>query len=46
MDKHIIEVAEEMSMVVRRFIDSGMTEEETAIRMDVPIEYVQKHLKK
>ena len=38
--------AEEISMVVRRFIDSGMTEQETAIRMDVSIEYVQKCLKK
>ncbi len=46
LDKHIIEVAEEIAMVVRRFVDSGMTEEETAVRMDVPIDYVQKCLKK
>ncbi len=46
VDKHIIEVAEEITMVVRRFVDSGMTEEETAIRMDVPKEYVQKCLEK
>ncbi len=46
VDKHIIEVAEEITMVVKRFIKSGMTEEETAIRMDVPIEYVQNCLKK
>lgn len=46
VDKHINEVAEEISMVVRRFINSGMTEEETAIRMDVTVEYIQNCLKK
>ena len=46
LDHHIIEVAEEITMVVKRFVDSGMTEEETAKRMDVPIDYVQKCLKK
>lgn len=46
VDNHIIEVAEEIGMVVRRFVESGMTEGETAIRMEVPIEYVEKYLKK
>lgn len=45
VDKHIIEVAEEITAVVRRFIDSGMTEEETAVRMDVPIDYINSCLK-
>ena len=40
-DKHIIEVGENIDMVVRRFIDAGLTVEETAARMDVPVEYVR-----
>lgn len=39
-DRHIIEVGENMKIVCKRFIDSGMTPEQTAERMDVPIEYV------
>ena len=39
-DRHIIEVGEHMKTVCKRFIDSGMTPEQTAERMDVPIEYV------
>ena len=41
LDKHIIEVGENMANVVKRFIDSGMTVEETAIRMHVHIDYVK-----
>ena len=40
-DKHIIEVGENMIKVVRRFLDSGLSIEETAIRMDVPLDYVK-----
>ncbi|WP_317853754.1 VOC family protein [Chakrabartyella piscis] len=40
-DKHIVEVGENMVMVVRKFIDSGLSVQETAIRMDVPVDYVQ-----
>lgn len=40
-DRHIIEVGENMGMVVKRFLDSGLSAEETAKRMDVPAEYVQ-----
>lgn len=40
-DRHIIEVGEEMTAVTRRFFDSGMTPEQVALRMDVPIETVQ-----
>lgn len=40
-DKHIIEVGENMIMVVRRFLNSGLSIEETAIRMNVPVDYVK-----
>lgn len=40
-DKHIIEVGENMIMVVRRFLNSELSIEETAIRMDVPVDYVK-----
>lgn len=40
-DMHIIEVGENMVIVARRFINSGMTVEQTAKRMDVPVAYVQ-----
>lgn len=39
-DMHIIEVGENMKIVCRRFLESGMDEEETAKRMDVPIKFV------
>lgn len=39
-DKHIIEVGENMKVVCRRFLDSGMTPEQAARRMDVPVEFV------
>lgn len=41
LDHHIIEVGENMKVVCKRFLDSGMTQEEVAIRMDVPIKFVQ-----
>ena len=39
-DKHIIEVGENLVIVIKRFMDSGLSAEETAKRMDVPVEYV------
>ncbi len=39
-DKHIIEVGENMKVVCRRYLDSGMTPEQVAERMDVPIKFV------
>lgn len=39
-DRHIIEIGENMKIVCRRFIDSGMTPEQVATRMDVPIKFV------
>ena len=40
-DFHIIEVGEKMENVVQRFLDSGLTVEETAVRMDVPADYIR-----
>ena len=40
-DKHIIEVGENIIMVVRRFLNSSLSIEETSIRMDVPVDYVK-----
>lgn len=39
-DGHIIEVGENMKVVCKRFLDSGMTPEQVAERMDVPIKFV------
>lgn len=39
-DRHIIEVGENMVVVCKRFYDSGMTPEQIAERMDVPLDYV------
>ena len=39
-DKHIIEVGESMKEVCNRFLDSGMTPEQAAERMDVPMKFV------
>lgn len=41
LDKHIIEVGENMAVVVKRFIDNGLTVEQTALRMDVSVDYVK-----
>ena len=40
-DGHIIEVGETMKTVCRRFLDAGMTPEQTAERMDVPLKFVR-----
>lgn len=39
-DRHIIEVGESMKAVCRRFLDSGMTPQQAAERMDVPVKFV------
>ena len=43
-DGHIIEVGEEITMVIKRFAGCGMTAEQVAVRMDVPVSYVQECL--
>ena len=39
IDNHIIEVGEDIAIVVNRFLSSGSSAEQTAQRMDVPIEF-------
>ena len=33
-----------MTAVCRRFLDSGLTPEQTAARMDVPVDYVRERM--
>lgn len=42
--KHIIEVGEKMEAVILRFVEQGLSVEDIAIRMDVPIDYVNSFL--
>lgn len=44
-DHHIIEVAEDIIMVVKRFLSSGLSEEQVAVRMDVPVDYIKECIK-
>lgn len=37
LDGHIIEVGEDMKMVIKRFLDSGMTMEQVSVKMDASI---------
>ena len=39
-DNHIIEVGENMKAVCKRFLNSGMTPEQVAERMDVPMKFI------
>lgn len=39
-DKHIIEVGENIQIVCKRFLNSGLTPEQVAERMDVPMKFV------
>ncbi len=43
-DGHIIEVGESLAAVCRRFLAQGLTQEEIALRMDIPLSYVQELL--
>jgi len=45
-DHHIIEVGENIKIVCKRFLDSGMTPEQVADRMDVPMKFVNGCIKK
>lgn len=40
-DRHIIEIGENMKAVCKRFLDRGMSREQVAQRMDVPIKFVE-----
>lgn len=45
-DKHMIEVGEKLDAVILRFISQGFSPEETAVRMDIPLDSVTACLKK
>ena len=40
-DKHIVEVGENMKAVCRRYLEAGLSPEEAAERMDVPLKAVK-----
>jgi catechol 2,3-dioxygenase-like lactoylglutathione lyase family enzyme len=40
LDKHIIEIGENMDIVIKRLIENGLSVEETAKKSQHPIEYV------
>lgn len=44
LDGHIIEVGEDMKMVIKRFLATGMTMEEVSVKMDASIEDLTKLL--
>lgn len=44
-DKHIIEVGENLKSVCFRFLKSGLSKNEIAVRMDVPIKLVERLLR-
>ena len=44
-DHHIIEVGECMTSVIDRFLASGMSQEQVAERMDIPLELVKCRMK-
>ena len=44
-DGHIIEVGENLQTVCRRFLGSGMTPEQVAVRMDVPMQFVRARMR-
>ena len=46
LDGHIIEVGEDMKIVVKRFLDLGMSIEDTSKRMDVSVSDLMKLLNK
>lgn len=45
-DGHILELSERLGLVIRRFIREGLTPEQTAKRMDVPLDMVLSEINK
>lgn len=45
-DKHVVEVGEDMTSVVARFVADGLDDEQLAKRMDVPMKFIQFYKKK
>lgn len=46
LDKQIIEVAEKLETVIFRFMKQGLSAEETATRMNIPVDFVKSCLNK
>jgi len=44
LNGHLIEVGEDMKMVIKRFLASGMTLEEVSVKMDASVEDLTKLL--
>ena len=42
-DKHIVEIAEDMNTVIKRFFNQGMSAEEVATRTMFPLEFVKQY---
>ena len=40
-DGHLVEVGESLAVVARRFISGGLSPKEAAVRMDVPLDFIQ-----
>ncbi len=45
-DRHLVEVGEKLDAVIRRFLEQGLSAEETAARMDIPVDSVRSCLNK
>jgi len=43
-DNHIVEIAEDMSVVIKRFLNQGLTPEEVSKRTMYPLEIVKQYL--
>ncbi len=43
-DKHIVEIAEDMGVVIKRFIKEGMSLEEVVSRTMYPVEFVKHYM--
>ncbi len=41
LDKHIIEVGENITIVIKRFAKNGLSAEEIAVRIEVPFHYIK-----
>ena len=46
LDKHMIEVAEKLETVIFLFMKQGLSAEETATRMNIPVDFVKSCLNK
>lgn len=44
LDEHLIEVGEDMKMVIKRFLATGMTMEEVSVKMDASVKELTKLL--